>query len=137
SAPAQSSDPRRRNGPRAVSYEGDGEVGRPRYRDLALTSRSPLRVTPPSGRRAPAGALRLRLGSPSLWGRIGIRAAEDVAVSEGRRAVLLRGRPRNARVSGGDRLPPRVHGRTIRCSSRVVPDGCAVRPGCGGVDVVT
>src|SRR5437870_13881098 len=24
-------DPRRRNGPRAVSYEGDGEVGRPRY----------------------------------------------------------------------------------------------------------
>src|SRR5215211_9495348 len=77
--------PQRRNGPRAVSYEGDGEVGRDEYR------RPPRLLAPPfEGKRgAPAGAPRSRVRL-SLRSGIRVRAAEDVGVAESRRAVLLR-----------------------------------------------
>src|SRR5436305_3138365 len=86
---------------------------------------------------------RGRPGAPysrSLRGRlrswIRVTAAEDVAVAERRRTVLLRGWPRNARIAGREGLPPGIDRRAIGGVAHVVPDRRAEGPRCNGVDIV-
>src|SRR5947199_9239628 len=74
--------------------------------------------------------------SERLRSGIRVATAEDVAVAERRRALLLRRRPGNARVAGRECLPPGVDCRTVRGVSRVVPDCGPVRPPRPGADVV-
>src|SRR5437762_14303172 len=74
--------------------------------------------------------------SERLRSGIRVATAEDVAVAERRRALLLRRRPGNARVAGRECLPPGVDCRTVRGVSCVVPDRGPVDPRRHGVDVV-
>src|SRR5580765_1628035 len=91
------------------SLEGVNEKGRPQGRPFLCSATCPLR----SRRERP-----------------------DVGVAERRRASLLRCGPRNARIPVLLRLTPGVDRWTVRREPRVVPDGCAVGPGGGRVDVV-
>src|SRR5437764_3291123 len=112
---------------------------------------------PPADRLAPRGGPMLRwsglhprgdggsatggapCGAPpveaALRSRVGIGAAVDVAVAEGRRTVLLRRRWGNA-SAGGERLPVGVHRGTVGGVAGVDPDCGAVGACRGGVDVV-